>query len=58
MPIGRNRGRVLELDAGARAAITVHPSYLLRVDEADMDREYGLFVADLRLAASFALTSA
>lgn len=55
MVIGRNRGRVLDLGAGAKAVVTVHPSYLLRVDEADMDREYGLFVADLCLAAPFAV---
>jgi len=34
--------------------ITVHPSYLLRVEEADREREYARFVADLRLAAPFA----
>jgi DNA polymerase len=54
MPIGRNRGRVLDLDAGAKALITVHPSYLLRVEDADKDREFALFVADLKLAAPFA----
>ena len=54
MPIGRNRGRVLELDAGAKGLITVHPSYLLRVEEADKEREYSGFVADLRLAKPFA----
>jgi hypothetical protein len=34
--------------------ITVHPSYLLRVEEADKLRECALFVADLKLAAPFA----
>jgi uracil-DNA glycosylase len=54
MPIGSNRGRVLELQDGAKALITVHPSYLLRVEEEDKEREYRAFVADLRLAKSFA----
>jgi DNA polymerase len=53
MPIGRSRGRVLELEAGVQAMITVHPSYLLRVEEADKAREYALFVADLRLGMPF-----
>jgi DNA polymerase len=55
MPIGRNRGRVLDLDHGAKGLITVHPSYLLRVDEEDKEREYLAFVADLKLARPFAL---
>lgn len=54
MPIGRNRGRVFELEAGAKALITVHPSFLLRMEEADRAREYARFVADLRLARPFA----
>ena len=54
MPIGRNRGHLLELDEGAKGLITVHPSYLLRVEEADKEREFAAFVADLRLAKPFA----
>jgi DNA polymerase len=54
MPIGRNRGHLLELDDGAKGLITVHPSYLLRVEEEDKEREYLAFVADLRLARPFA----
>ena len=51
MPIGRNRGRVLEVYNGASALITVHPSYLLRMPEPDRrEEEYRLFVDDLRLA--------
>lgn len=53
-PIGRTRGRVIALDAAARALVTVHPSYLLRIDEADKEEEYRRFVADLKLAAPFA----
>ncbi|HEX3432148.1 MAG TPA: UdgX family uracil-DNA binding protein [Rhizomicrobium sp.] len=54
MPIGKNRGRLLALGEGAKGLITVHPSYLLRVEEEDKEREYLAFVADLRLAAPFA----
>jgi DNA polymerase len=54
MPIGRNRGKILDLDGGAKALITVHPSYLLRVDEEDKAREFALFVADLKRAVLFA----
>jgi uracil-DNA glycosylase len=51
MPIGRNRGRVMEAYGGASAIITVHPSYLLRIPEPDRkEEEYLLFVKDLRLA--------
>jgi DNA polymerase len=53
MPIGKNRGHMLELDDGATAMITVHPSYLLRIPDADKDREYKAFVADLKRAAHF-----
>jgi len=35
MPIGRNSGHLLDPDQGAKGLITVHPSYLLGVDEAD-----------------------
>jgi len=53
MRIGRNRGHLLELGNGTKALITVHPSYLLRVEEEDKKREYLAFVADLRLAKPF-----
>ncbi len=48
--IGRERGRPIALDQG-EALVTVHPSYLLRLqDEESKTREYELFVADLRRA--------
>lgn len=51
MPIGVNRGRVLTLDDGGSALITVHPSFLLRIPEPEKkEEEYRRFVADLRLA--------
>jgi DNA polymerase len=51
MPIGKNRGRVIALDDGGQALITVHPSFLLRVPETDKAREFAKFVSDLKLAA-------
>jgi uracil-DNA glycosylase family protein len=50
LPIGANRGKVIELPNGLRIFATVHPSYLLRVpDEAKRDEEYDRFVEDLRI---------
>src|SRR5262245_24043637 len=47
--IARERGKVLTIDGGDRVIVTIHPSYLLRIeDEADKAREYRQFVADLR----------
>jgi uracil-DNA glycosylase len=38
---------------GTAAFVTIHPSWLLRMeDDADKEREYANFVADLRPAAS------
>ncbi len=55
--ISRERGRLIDLPGGARALITVHPSYLLRLsDAAAKRREYAAFVRDLRLAAEMAAT--
>jgi DNA polymerase len=51
-PINKNRGRVIDLDDGTRALVTVHPSYLLRLPDADAKAlEYQRFVDDLRMAA-------
>jgi uracil-DNA glycosylase family protein len=53
LPINRNRG---EADFnGRRGVITIHPSYLLRLqDKASKDQGYGDFVADLELARTLA----
>jgi len=52
-PINKNRGRLVDLDEGIKALVTVHPSYLLRLPDADAKaREYDRFVDDLRLAAA------
>jgi DNA polymerase len=51
-PINKNRGRPIDLDEGVKALVTVHPSYLLRLPDADAKaREYERFVDDLRVAA-------
>jgi DNA polymerase len=54
MTIRDNRGTVLEREDGAHVIVTVHPSYLLRVRDEDREREYDLFVRDLRIAAKHA----
>jgi len=52
-PINRNRGRPIDLPEGAKALVTVHPSYLLRLpDEEAKAREYARFVHDLKIAAA------
>jgi probable DNA metabolism protein len=51
-PINKSRGRLIELDGGTRALVTVHPSYLLRLPDEDAKaREYERFVEDLKIAA-------
>jgi uracil-DNA glycosylase family protein len=53
LTIAKTRGRQLHLADGTAAFITIHPSFLLRIeDEADKAREYRHFVADLRQAAT------
>ena len=52
-PINKNRGRLIDLDEGLKALVTVHPSYLLRLPDADAKaREYVRFVEDLKVAAA------
>ena len=51
-PVNKSRGRLIDLDDGIKALVTVHPSYLLRLPDADAKaREYKRFVEDLRVAA-------
>jgi DNA polymerase len=58
-PINKNRGRLIELDDGIKALVTVHPSYLLRLPDADAKaREYLRFVDDLKVAAALLRKSA
>jgi DNA polymerase len=54
LAINKLRGEARELADGTPAFATVHPSALLRIqEEADEEREYRRFVADLRLVARF-----
>lgn len=47
----KERGRGIELEDGAKALLTVHPSYLLRLpDEAEKSAERHRFVTDLKRA--------
>ncbi len=49
VPIGANRGKLLEAARALRVFVTVHPSSLLRQpDEATRREAFALFVADLR----------
>src|SRR5271166_652364 len=55
VPIGRNRGAVIEVANAPRVFITVHPSSLLRLPEAvDRHAAYASFVADLRKVGEIA----
>jgi probable DNA metabolism protein len=58
-PINKNRGRLIDLDDGPKALVTVHPSYLLRLPDAEARAlEYRRFVEDLRIAAALLRKSA
>jgi DNA polymerase len=51
LSINANRGRLILLPGGVQGLITVHPSYLLRLqEERDKRREFDLLVKDLRIA--------
>ena len=51
-------GRLIDLDVGLEALVTVHPSYLLRLpDEEAKAREYRRFVADLKIVAEYSRQS-
>ncbi|MGZ5917710.1 MAG: UdgX family uracil-DNA binding protein [Methyloceanibacter sp.] len=55
LTINANRGRLIELPDRRQGVITVHPSYLLRLqDDRDKRREFDLLVKDLRFAADAA----
>jgi DNA polymerase len=50
-PVNKSRGHIVDLPEGPKAMITVHPSYLLRLPDADAKaREYERFVEDLKVA--------
>ena len=51
--IGKVRGKIIDADDGVKALVTVHPSYLLRLPDADArQREYARFIEDLKIAAA------
>jgi uracil-DNA glycosylase family protein len=51
LTVNANRGRIMILPSGPHGLITVHPSYLLRIEEErDKRREFDLLVKDLRIA--------
>lgn len=54
-PIGRFRQQAIQLPDQAQGVVTYHPSYVLRLPDAEAKRRaYGLFVEDLRFAWSLA----
>ena len=58
-PVNKSRGRLIDLDERTKALVTVHPSYLLRLPDADAKaREYERFVDDLKIAAALLRKSA
>jgi uracil-DNA glycosylase len=58
-PINKNRSHLIDLEQGIQALVTVHPSYLLRLPDAEAKaREYERFVSDLKIAATLLRKSA
>jgi len=52
LAINKIRGRIIDLVDGGRMIATIHPSYILRIDdEADKRAQYRHFVADLKVCA-------
>jgi uracil-DNA glycosylase len=50
--VSKVRGQIMPLPDGGRMLATIHPSYILRIeDEDDKRRQYRKFVADLRVCA-------
>jgi uracil-DNA glycosylase family protein len=54
LTINKIRGRVMSLADGGHMLATIHPSYILRIeDDADKRRQYRQFVADLKVCRKF-----
>jgi uracil-DNA glycosylase len=52
LPINKIRGRVMPLGDGGQMLATIHPSYILRIeDDADKRAQYKQFVSDLKVCA-------
>jgi uracil-DNA glycosylase len=49
--VTKQRGELVESPLAPNVLATIHPSAILRADEADREREYAAFVADLRTVA-------
>jgi len=47
--VTRERGRAIPLDDSTELWVTVHPSYLLRLEGAARDEQAALFAADLAM---------
>ena len=48
------RGKIVALPDGGHASATIHPSYLLRIDDPDdKEMQYNMFVADLKRCRQF-----
>ena len=57
--INRIRGRVISLPDGGHMLATIHPSYILRIeDDAAKRDQYRKFVADLKLCRKFLVKAA
>ena len=49
--VQKERGKLMPLPGGRQLLVTVHPSFLLRVPDADREAEFARFVDDLRILA-------
>jgi uracil-DNA glycosylase len=54
--VTKQRGEHVESPLAPNVLATIHPSAILRADEADREREYAAFVADLRTVAKLIAT--
>jgi uracil-DNA glycosylase family protein len=56
LTLSKMRGDIIELPDGGRGLVTIHPSWLLRMDDADQKAaEFDRFVADLRVVRAAVL---
>jgi uracil-DNA glycosylase family protein len=55
MTIGKIRGKIIDMADGGKMLATIHPSYILRIeDERDKQAQYRAFVHDLKACAKAA----
>ena len=55
MTIGKIRGKIVEMPDGGKMVATIHPSYILRIeDEGDKRAQYRRFVRDLKASVNAA----